>query len=245
MTLPLLNNSGTSSTEQQSTGLYPSADSTDLVSTLTASTSPWPSPTFQQFCPLTPSKGDTSESQSHISAGLGSNGHLIRRLYLYNTQLAHIFDHPNISQLTDFTCILMPSTPSLVHVEDILARNISHRLQRLKMGRSSTGRRRIKEPTHSRDIGTSGETSGSRATRSGTGSSERRSHRSRNSRHRSEQGPSAKPYHLLPKQHLQDEGHDQHTGQNLNQGDSREPSSRHIPSSYIGSTFQVCSTLSH
>ncbi|KAK3819995.1 MAG: hypothetical protein J3Q66DRAFT_399427 [Benniella sp.] len=254
MTLPS-SNGGISSTldsplgpGRQSTGLHLGVASLTPITSLP--------PTTRTNLPIA-----KDNRAHHISAGLGSNGHLIRRLYLCNTGSLHIFDHPNVSQLTDITCILSSNVQSLMHAENIITRNIDHRLQRLKISQSPDGQQ-SGGYTSSQDIDSNGINGslhdhpqierGYRVSSFDTGSEARRPHSIRGSRRPqgslSSRGPhrhrhfSADPYNLSSQQYpLDHNGKNQHRMRHRfdHTRDLRNPHDtlpRH-KRSYAGSTF--------
>ncbi|KAI8350842.1 hypothetical protein B0O80DRAFT_127841 [Mortierella sp. GBAus27b] len=227
--------------EQGSTGLHTFVDPADVTST---------PPTSGCSSSLS-----TSGAYPHISTGLDSNGHLIRRLYLHNTHSVRTFDHPNVSQLTDLTCILLPSRYDFEDVENILSRNINHQLQRLKLGRS-VGRQRSRNHSYSRDV-TSRASRGRfqdpshNGGRSRTLWSDARSsvhhfrptreirHRSRISRSSQESSSSRRTSHsrdiyIGPRHPINRHGHAQ--------GNPHGPSSQHIDTSFTNASEQDMET---
>jgi len=247
MTLPS-SNGGISSTLDSPLG--PGRESTGLHLGVASST------------PITSLPPTTSRAH-HISAGLGSNGHLIRRLYLCNTGSLQIFDHPNVSELTDMTCILSSNVQSLMHAENILTRNIDHRLQRLKISQSSDDQQ-SGGYTSSQNIDSNGINGslhdhpqierGNRVSSFDTGSGARRPRSIRKSRR--PQGPlssrgahrhrhfSTDPYNPSSQQYpLDHNGKNQHRIHHFdhtrNLRNPHDTLSRH-KQSYAGSTFLVC-----
>ncbi|KAF9913709.1 hypothetical protein BX616_009710 [Lobosporangium transversale] len=122
------------SSQEESTFVY--SENSSLIHSsapsIPSSSFPPPKTTHSTSSPIS----SISVVPGHISAGIISNGHLIRCIYLVNADSAYIFNHPNVSELLEFTCTLLPSMDNLEQVENIIARNIHKRLKRLRIGRT-------------------------------------------------------------------------------------------------------------